>query len=321
MPVKNHASAEVRNILPSPGRFRWRALTSVLIAASFVILVGTGIVLFASPPGRIANWTNWNVFGLRKADWTGLHIGFSTLFLVVTIVHFIFNWRPMVSYFKDRLTRRVGFRWEWLVALLIVVGVFAGTRWAVPPFSTLLAWNEELKQSWDSAADRAPIPHAELLTLRELAEKGNVPVETAVNRLESRGIKGFTHDTVVQGIAEGAKLSAQQVYDIIRGPAERAGGHGPGPGGGGQRGGGLGGGGGPGGGGPGGGGPGGGPGRKTLEQFCADEGLKVDDAVARLAAKGIKADPQRTLREIAVDAGYSRPYELLDLIRSKAAQP
>ncbi len=285
-------------------RFQWRALTSVLIAASFVILVVTGIVLFAAPPGRIANWTNWNVLGLRKVEWTGLHIWFSTLFLVVTVFHVAFNWRPMVSYFKDRLSRRIGFRWEWVVALLIVAGVFAGTRRAVPPFSTLLAWNEDLKQSWDSPADRAPIPQAELLTFRQLAEKAGVPVETAVARLEARGVKGFAHDTVVEQIAAGSGLSAQKVYEIILASGNQSGGHGQRRGGQGA-----------------GGGAGGGPGRKTLEQFCADESLALDEVLARLAARGIKANGGQTLREIAVSAGFARPYELLDLIRSNSAQP
>lgn len=285
-----------------PRRFQWRALTSVLIAASFVILVVTGIVLFAAPPGRIANWTNWHILGLRKTEWTGLHIWFSTLFLVVTVFHLAFNWRPMVSYFKDRLSRRIGFRWEWAAALLIVSGVFAGTRLAVPPFATLLAWNEDLKQSWDSPADRAPIPHAELLTLRELAEKAGVPVETAVTRLEARGVKGSAHDTVVEKIAAGAGLSAQRVYEIILSSGDQGGGHGPGRGG--Q-----------------GGGAGGGPGRKTLEQFCADESLALDEVLTRLAARGIKANGSQTLREIAVSAGFARPSELLDVIRSNSAQP
>jgi len=118
-------------------RFAWRALTSVLIAASFVILVFSGIVLFVSPPGRVANWTDWSIFQLTKKDWAAVHIWFSTLFLVVTLVHLFFNWRPLVGYFKDRMTRRVGFRWEWLVALAICGGVYAGTRLGVPPFSTL----------------------------------------------------------------------------------------------------------------------------------------------------------------------------------------
>ena len=103
-------------------------MTSVLIAVSFVILVFSGVILFVSPPGRIANWTNWNILSLTKKEWIALHIWFSTLFLLVTVFHLVFNWRPLLSYFKDRMTRQMGFRWEWLVALAICGGVYAGTR-------------------------------------------------------------------------------------------------------------------------------------------------------------------------------------------------
>jgi hypothetical protein len=42
--------------MPAPRpRFAWRAMTSVLIAAAFLILVFSGVILFVSPPGRIAN--------------------------------------------------------------------------------------------------------------------------------------------------------------------------------------------------------------------------------------------------------------------------
>lgn len=65
---------------------------------------------------------------MRKNEWAALHIWFSVLFLLVTVFHLVFNWRPLVSYFKDRLTRRVGFRWEWAVALALCTAVFAGTQ-------------------------------------------------------------------------------------------------------------------------------------------------------------------------------------------------
>ena len=64
------------------------------------------------------------------------------------------------------------------------------------------------------------------------------------------------------------------------------------------------------------GGAGGGPGRKTLSEFCAGEGINLELAVKRLGAKGIKAEPSLTLREIAVNNGYSKPYDLLEIIRA-----
>jgi hypothetical protein len=286
-------------------------MTSILIAASFVILVFSGVILFVSPPGRIANWTNWTIFGLRKHEWIALHVCFSVLFLLVAGMHLVFNWRPMLNNFKDRLTRRIGFRWEWLVALAICSGVYAGTRAGVPPFSSLLSFSERAKESWDKPRERAPIPHAELLTLAELAQKAGVEMVAVTNRLQAKGITGFSPDVVVQELADKNRRSAQQIYEMILAePAQRGVGHGKGQAQGrGQGRGGFGGG--------AGGGAGGGMGWKTLTQFCTDEGIELTNAVARLQSKGIKATTNQTMREIAVDNGYNRPYELIDIIRGK----
>ncbi len=284
-----------------PQAFRWRAMTSVLIAASFAILLVSGIMLFVSPPGRVANWTNWTILGLRKQEWIGLHIWFSLLFLLVALFHIFFNWRPLLNYFKGRITRRVSFRWEWVLAVAICGGVYGGTRAGVPPFSSLLAFNERVKESWDNQRERAPIPHAELLTLAELAEKAGVEISVATNRLHAKGIVGCSPEIVVQQLADANKRSAQQIYEALSTPANARGEHADGRG----RGSGF----------KGGGGKaGGGPGWQTLAQYCSSRGVVLSNATARLQAKGLKFTPEQTLREIAVNNGYDRPYELINIL-------
>lgn len=283
-------------------RFSWRALTSILAASSFSILVFSGVILFVSPPGRIANWTNWAILGLRKQEWTSLHLWFSVLFLLVAIAHVYLNWRPMVNYFKDRMTRRVGFRWEWLLALLICGGVYGGTRAGVPPFSTLLALNEQVKESWDKKEERAPIPHAELLTLSELAQKAGIDMSVATNRLQAQGIVGYSPEAVVQQLAAANERSAQQIYEVLVSSTGARRGHEEGQ----ARGGGS----------KGGGKAGGGPGWQTLAQYCAARGLDLSEASARLQAKGVKFSADQTMREIAVNNGYERPYELINILEA-----
>lgn len=299
---------------------QFRAFTSVLIALAFLALVVSGVVLFISPPGRVANWTDWRVFGLAKHDWGGLHICFSVLFLIGVGIHLFFNLRPLLNYFKDRLTRRIGYRWEWVAGLVLCGVVFAGTRAGVPPFSTLLDLNEQVKRSWEDTRTAAPMPHAELLTLRELAQNAEVPLDTALDRLAARGVQGATPETVMATLAAQNDLPAQRVYEIIQGAQMPSrGGSGRGKEGNvgkktvsgqsgeaGHR---------PGGGGAGWGG--GGPGRMTLTEFCESRKIDVKEAQARLEAKGIKLVPGRTLREIAVDNGCERPYEITDIIEGK----
>lgn len=275
----------------SAAAFQWRAFTSVMMTVGFLLLAVSGTVLFLAPPGRVANWTNWTMLGLRKSEWGGLHIWFGTLFLGLTILHVVYNWRPLVSYFKDRITRSLGFRKEWAVATAVSAVVFVGTRAGVAPFSSFLDWNEEFKASWEKTTERAPIPHAELLTLAALAEKGGVDLAVATTRLAAKGITGFTGDTVVQRIADAAKLPARDVYAIIMSAPKGAGGHAEG-----QAGGGL--------------------GWKTLTQFCAEEGIALDGALARLVRRGLKADAAMTLREIAANNGQ-KPYELVEFIRAR----
>jgi hypothetical protein len=290
-------------------RFRWRALTSVLITAAFLVLLSSGIILFIAPPGRVANWTNWAMLGLRKSEWAGLHITFSTLFLLAALLHIVFNWKPLLSYFRTRWSEASGLRLEWVAALSLGVAVYAGTRANWPPFSSLIAYSNSIRESWETPRQRAPIPHAELLTLQELADQAAMNMATVSSRLNAKGIKGFSTNTIVQELANKSGLSAQQLFGIMTStPSEPSAGasmtrfgesgHGPGRGGGGS-------------------GPGGGPGQKRLMEFCADEGIDLQTALKRLEARGIKASANITMREIAVNNGYERPYELLGIIRGE----
>jgi hypothetical protein len=60
---------------------------------------------------------------------------------------------------------------------------------------------------------------------------------------------------------------------------------------------------------------GGGAGRKTLSEFCLEEGIDIKTAMERLASKGLKASAGQTLREIAVNNGYEKPVELVQIVR------
>jgi hypothetical protein len=145
--------------------------------------------------------------------------------------------------------------------------------------------------------------------------------ETAVERLEARGFKGICPEVIVQDLAQTSGVSAQGLYEIVQGQrgAGRGGGHGAGKGAefsaeaakwAGH---------GPGGGGGGfgrGGGPSGGTGRQTLAQYCSSKGIALTNATTRLQAKGIKLAADRSLRDIALDNGYDRRYEISSILES-----
>jgi uncharacterized membrane protein YgcG len=281
-------------------KFSWRAFASVLTGLSFLGMAFTGVILFVVPPGRIANWTGWTMLGLTKHQWIGLHDWFSIIFVIGAVLHIYLNWKPLVSYFKGKITKTYALRLEWLMALVVCVVVFLGTLGDVRPFSSLLTWNEAIKHGYDTPARQAPIPHAELLTLTALADQvEGVDLDAMLANLDAKGIKAGSAEDVVGELAEEHNITPVQLYDIAIGQAKLGrrrgaggGGHGSGEtneahggGGGGQ------------------GASGRGLGRLTLRQYCADLGIDVSAGVNKLKEAGLEANPDMTIRAIADSAG------------------
>lgn len=285
--------------------FSWRAFFSVLMTLSFIGMTFTGVILFVVPPGRIVNWTGWTMLALTKHQWIGLHDWFGIIFVVASFFHVYLNWNLLVSYFKSKISKAFALRAEWVLALVICAAVFLGTLVDIKPFSSLLAWNENIKHSWDSPQQRAPIPHAELLTLTELAEQvRDVDIESMLTSLKSRGIEVESTDVILGKLAEVYNMTPAQLYNIAlgKGAGRRGqGGHGAGglssragqyddaqtdgnTGHGQSR-------------------FGRGLGQLTLKEYCRQMNLDVDTAVKKLQNAGYKAGSEMTIRGIADSVG------------------
>ena len=287
--------------------FQWRAFISTLTGLSFVAMCITGIILFVVPPGRVANWTGWTLYGLTKAQWQALHIWFSLLFMVAAIVHIVYNWQCLLRYCQSKVTKAFTLRAEWSLSLVLCVVLLVATLANWRPFSSLVDWGESIKHSWDDPTRRPPVPHMELLTLSALAEQvEDIPLDTMLENLRARNIAVDSPDAIVGELAAAHGMTPETLYNIAIGAAHRGHGRGAGqPGGGGSGGGrGMSG---------GGGGGGSGFGRMTLEQYCADAGIDTDAAIEKLRATGVTATRTTTIREIA-DAANIRPSAVPDLL-------
>jgi hypothetical protein len=203
-------------------QFSGRALTSTCAAVSFLAMVISGVAMFLAPSTRIAREINWQMWGLSKAAWQDLHLVFSALFLIVALIHTVYNWRPMVNYLKARAAKHRGIRWEWPAALVLGALMWVGTRREMAPFSWLLDWRERFH---GGQCETSPAP-----------------------------------DHAV---------------------AQRKGGFG----------------------------------QKTLAQYCTEQGVNLDAAIARLQANGIKASKSDTLRQLADNNGRERPSEIIRLLQ------
>ena len=268
--------------------FQFRAFVSLLTAFSFILAVLTGCILFITPPGRIANWTGWTFWGFDKHQWIALHIWFCLVFTIISLFHVYLNFKPIVNYLKITASQTVRFRFEWLAALAICGAVFAGTHYHVKPFSSLLVWQDSVKFGWEDQSRSAPAAHAELWTLRQLAEETGTDLEIILANL-----KTDSPDSTLAQLAEQTGRTPNQLYSIALGQPARSGGSGS----------------------RGGGGQGQGFGRMTLQQVCEQYGLDVDAAIRMLEEEGIEVEAGMTMRQIA-DRHNLHPSQLRSMLVS-----
>ena len=274
-------------------KFNFRGFVSLYIALSFLIISISGLMLYAAPPGRIAHWSNWTFGALTKEQWQSIHTVFSVLFVIMAAFHLYFNWKPIIAYFKEKVQTHLKMRKEFLVASSAVVGILALTLLQLPPFQPIMDLSESLTNSWSSEEVEPPVPHAELMTINELAIQLQMQPNDMRSQLQTAGIQLPADNTVIiQDIADANGISPATLYQNITLPggeqaAERSVSSG-----------------------------GAGYGRMTVAQLAEKLNVPVQQAVDRLSIEGIDATANSNIREISTDNNLL-PLELVEMIQQK----
>ncbi len=251
-------------------KFSWRAFISFGLTYAILVILVSGFVLYVSPPGRYAHWVNWEILGFSKEGWQAIHTIFSFAFIILSIFHlFSVNWKAFVSYLKNKSAKGFNKKKEFIFSTLAVLVFFFGTVFGIPPFQTVMDLGESATNSWEKTEERAPVPHAELLTLTELAHQLDIkPVDEITRKLDSHKISyEDTHTQTLQQIAETNNTTPQEIYEIIsKQPANQ--------------------------------GQGMGVGRKTIDDFAKELDKSADELIEILEKNNIQAKPSETLRTI-----------------------
>ncbi len=270
------------------GRFSWRAFVSLYVTWSALILLISGIILYIAPAGRIAKWTHISLLGLEKEDWQAIHTVFSFLFVIAIGFHLFYNWKPFISYLKDRFKKVFALRKELYATTVVVVGIFVLTLWNVPPFSTIMDLGEYFTESWENEQNEPPIPHAEDLTIEELAKAVQLPVSQLINNLKKQNIEA-SPQMIVKEVAEQHGLTPSELYEKMKvQPTQKTTSTSS-----------L---------------AGRGYGRMKLADICKDIDLPLNVALERLKQFGIEADGQSILRDLS-DQYDKKPIDLLNIMQ------
>lgn len=267
--------------------FHWRGLTSLVVTLAFLVLATTGVILYVSPQGRVANWTGWNVWGLSKEEWAAAHTTAALLFLVASGFHIYFNWSTLVRYIVRQ--RKLALKREMIGAAVIVAALFAATVLRVPPISAVDELKDRIKAHWEGRSEQAPYPHAEASTLADFSEKTGIPPATLVELLERAGIKvSDPAAQTLEELARGRGLSPKELFAAIS--REREGGaegHGMGTG------------------------------RLTIQELCEQRSIPLERALGVLREEGYAADASMSLKSLAEQKGVT-PWEIRELIIKRA---
>ena len=274
-------------------KFNKRAFTSLFLLWSFIILTISGVVVFIAPPGRIANWVVWRFLGLTKDQWEALHSIFGYLFVIAGVYHLVLNWKAIVHYVRRKLKERKKIKAEFTTSIIVTLVLFVLILLNVPPFSTIMSLSESAKDMWSEKYESPPVPHTELMTLKEFAREMNIPMSRVTEILEANGVESIEPDSTISWIATVNGLTPQEFYNLFEPELEGSGveepvstSHSTGLG------------------------------QKTIRQLCQEEGVDVKAAIERLRGNGIEAAPDETVRDVAARNGM-RPYEIADIISGR----
>ncbi len=150
-----------------------------------------------------------------------------------------------------------------------------------------------IKNYWEQKASIAPIPHAEDLTLHELAKLQEENVELLFERLKEHNIYTSDRNATLADIAEENKSKPYILYAYLESPksSKNDGNYNRAI-------------------------KGAGYGRMTIEEICRIKEINIKESLYRLQNNNISADAKDNIRSVAIKHNLV-PSELVNLLEGK----
>lgn len=257
---------------------------------AFLLILLTSVILYIVPAGRIAYWSDWHLWGLSKTEWGNLHINLGILFLLSIFLHIYFNWKPIVTYLKNKSRKVTVFTPNFNAALSVTAVFIAGTYFMVPPFSTILNISGDIKDAGAVRYGEPPFGHAELAPLSSLIKKTGLDPEKSLQKLRTAGIQFDNPNEIALDIAKRNRVTPKTIFAIMK-PDQKPGEKKeipdtPAPG----------------------------TGNKILAAFCSEYGIDKQTFSKDMRLKGFRIDMEKKLKVLAEENQMS-PIEFYDLIK------
>lgn len=196
-------------------KFKFRRFTSFTLFFTFICLCVSGIALYIKPEGDMACWIGWTFLGLTKKGWEGFHALFSLFFLIFALIHLCFNWRVLLSYLKDKISKGLTLKKELLSSIIIVIFLLICTIMQWQPFWKIAEWRQGFKKNKNLVTVEEPESGFSKKKLSYVAEFLNMPAEQLIQKLNQLDIRvNDTNDRLID-IAKANKTSPERIYITI----------------------------------------------------------------------------------------------------------
>ena len=123
-----------------------RKIVSLVAFWTLVLLLVSSVAVYLAPKGKIAEQTDWQLFGLGRYEWNALHLNIGLLFILTGVLHLYYNWKRFLSYLKSGAGKMRIFTANFIVATLVTLLVTVGAIQDWPPFGNLTALRSDFKQ-------------------------------------------------------------------------------------------------------------------------------------------------------------------------------
>ena len=153
---------------------------------------------------------------MTKSDWGNIHINLGLLFVIALILHIYYNWKPLVSYLRDKSKQTKVFTPEFNVAIVVTIGFAVGTHFLVPPFSWVMTLNDYIKEAGVEKYGEPPYGHAEQSSLKTFCRKMNLDIAKSMELLNQAGTSVENGDITLEEIGRRFKTSPLQIFETIK---------------------------------------------------------------------------------------------------------
>lgn len=188
---------------------------------------------------------------------------------------------------------------EFNAALVLTLVCILGTHFEIPPFSSILAVSESIKEQAAEKYGEPPYGHAELSSLKTFAKKVGLDLNQSMERIKMAGFEVEDASQTLSDISKKNRVPPQQIFLVMKpkageseiniipaGKAIKL----PDS-------------------------PPAGAGNMTLADLCAQFNLNIKTLLRDLSRVGIKADYSLTIKKIA-ENNHTSPMDIYEQIKT-----